>query len=155
MHCHECGADLPGAETCRDRFHALLAAEATNDELRRMHGLTVLTYYLQHPSLTKPWFQVYGAQVLQRVFAQGERWQDVLLAAHPRGVGRRRAEAAIKRLKRGAPRTMPDWVIARPIPGELSVLSVDPTALAGQAESVMAWTRSVADHRYLRLVAAG
>ena len=50
---------------------------------------------------------------------------------------------------------MPDWVIARPIPGELSVLSVDPTALAGQAESVMAWTRSVADHRYLRLVAAG
>jgi hypothetical protein len=150
MHCHECGADLPGTETCKDRFHALLAAEATNDELRRMHGLTVLIYYLQHPSLTKPWYQEYGARVLRRVFDRGERWQDVLLEAHPRGVGRRRAEVVITRLKSHAPQTMPDWVITRSIPGEFTVLSVD----AGEAESVMAWARSVAGHRYLRLVIA-
>jgi hypothetical protein len=50
--CAECGASLPGGETCRDRFHALLAAEAENVDLARIHGLTVLTYHLQHPSLT-------------------------------------------------------------------------------------------------------
>lgn len=57
MECAECGAMLPGDETCQDRFHALLAAEVRNPELLHVHGLTVLTYHLQHPSLTKPWYQ--------------------------------------------------------------------------------------------------
>jgi hypothetical protein len=155
MYCLECGVDLPGPETCIDRFHALLAAEATNDELRRMHGLTVLIYYLQHPTLTKPWCQEYGRRVLQRVFGRGERWQDVLLETHPRGVGRRRAAAVITRLKSHAPQTMPDWVITWPNSDELTILSVDAGTSMGQAASVMQWVRSVADHRYLRLATAG
>jgi hypothetical protein len=154
MRCDECGADLPGTETCLGHFHALLAAEADSEELRQMHGLTVMTYYLQHPSLTKPWFQQYGAEVMRRVFSRGERWQDVLLEAHPHGVGRRQAEIAIRRLKSGAPSAMPDWVVTRPIPDELTVTSVDPEAATGHADSVMAWARSVADHRYLRQVAS-
>ena len=107
MRCAECGADVPNNETCLDRFHALLAAEAENEELRRMHGLTVLTYHLQHPSLTKPWYQLFGAHVLQRVFGQGEDWGDVLMEIHPRRIGRR-ADAAVARLKAAEGPTMPN-----------------------------------------------
>jgi hypothetical protein len=32
MRCVECGAELTGAETCLDRFHALLAAEWDHPE---------------------------------------------------------------------------------------------------------------------------
>ena len=42
MRCAECGADLPGDETCQDRFHALLLAEQHSREAAEMHGLTVL-----------------------------------------------------------------------------------------------------------------
>jgi hypothetical protein len=151
LRCQERGADPPGTETCRDRFHALLAGEAGNAELRQMHGLTVLTYYLQHPSLTKPWYQVNGAKVMRRVFGQGENWFDVLLEAHPRGVGRRQSDAAVRRLKAMAGPAMPDWVITHPILGERTVVSVDLDAAVGQAESVMSWARSVAEHRFLGL----
>ena len=104
MRCEECGADIPGEETCLDRFHAVLAAEVENDELREMHGLTVLTYHLQHPSLTKPWFQVTGAETMRRVFAGGEDWGGVLMEVHPRGVGRRRSAARVARMKAAS-----DW----------------------------------------------
>ena len=49
MRCVECGADLPGDETCEDRFHALLLAEQHSREAAEMHGLTVLMYHFQHP----------------------------------------------------------------------------------------------------------
>ncbi len=149
MTCEECGADPPGAETCLNRFHALLAAEVDNEGLRRMHGLTVLTYYLQHPSLTKPWYQVFGAEVMRRVFTHGENWGDVLMETHPRGVGRQRADAAVARLKAGAPSVMPDWVITRPIPSELTVTSIDPESVESQVDMVVAWARSVAEHRFV------
>jgi hypothetical protein len=44
---------------------------------------------------------------------------------------------------------MPDWVIIRPIPGELTVQSIDPDAPSGQSGQVLAWARSVAEHRFL------
>src|SRR5215212_4235945 len=74
MRCDECGAEFPGNETCLAHFHALLAAEVDNEELRQMHELTMLTYHLQHPALTKPWYQIFGSGMLQRVFGQGENW---------------------------------------------------------------------------------
>jgi hypothetical protein len=114
-----------------------------------MHGLTVLTYYLQHPSLTKPWFQVYGAEVMRRVFAGGEDWRGVLMEVHPRGVGRRRSEAAVARIKTASGATMPDWVIAHPIQDELTVADIDPAATAGQGNKILTWARSVAVCRYL------
>jgi hypothetical protein len=83
MRCDKCGAEFSGDETCLARFHALLAAEVDNEELRQMHGLTVLTYHLQHPTLTKPWYQNFGAGVLQRVFGQGDDWGEVLMETHP------------------------------------------------------------------------
>ncbi len=148
MRCDECGAEIPGHEMCLDRFHALLAAEVDNEELRRMHGLTVLTYHLQHPSLTKPWYQLFGARVLQRVFGQGEDWGDVLMETHPRRIGRR-ADAAVARLKAAAGPTMPNWVISHPIAGELTIATIDPNASPGPAQQVLTWARSVAEQRYL------
>jgi hypothetical protein len=148
MRCEECGADPPGGRTCLDHFHALLAAETDNAELRGMHGLTVLIYSLQHPSLTKPWYQIFGSEVMRRVFGDGERWGDVLMESHPKRIGRR-ADAAVARLKAAGGAEMPDWVIAQPIAGELTVTAVSPTAPSGQTEQVLAWAKSVAEHRFL------
>jgi hypothetical protein len=148
MRCEECGAVVPGDETCLVLFHALLAAEVDNEELRQMHGLTVLTYHLQHPSLTKPWYQVFGARVLQRVFGQGEDWDDVLMEIHPRRIGRR-ADTAVARLKAAAGPTMPIWVVTHPVAGELTIATIDPDASPGPAQQILAWARSVAEHRYL------
>jgi hypothetical protein len=148
MRCDECGADLPGAETCLDRFHTLLAAEVGNEDLRQMHGLTVLTYHLQHPSLTKPWYQLFGAGVYQRVFGQGEDWGDVLMEAHPRRIGRR-ADAAVARLKAASGPTMPDWIVSHPIAGELTIATIDANASPGPDEQVLTWARSVAECRFL------
>lgn len=149
MRCEECGADVSGDETCLDRFHTLLAAEVDSEELRRMHGSTVLTYHLQHPSLTKPWYQIFGAGVLQRVLEQGEDRGDVLMETHPRRIGRR-ADGAVARLKATAGPTMPKWVISRPIPGELTIATIDPETSPGPAQLVLAWARSVAEQRYIR-----
>jgi hypothetical protein len=144
MTCDECGARLPGAATCLEHFHALLAAEWNNAELARMHGLTVLTYHVQHPSRTKPWYQVYGYPVLRRIFGQGEDWWVVL----SEGTSRERQER-VTRLKATAPTTLPPWVVTRPVAGELTVLAVSADAPAGQAEQVLAWARSVAEARAL------
>jgi hypothetical protein len=43
---------------------------------------------------------------------------------------------------------MPTLVIDPPIPGELTVASVDVEATSGQADQIEAWARSVAEHRY-------
>lgn len=144
--CPECGATLADGAACIDRFHAVLAAEAHNDALRGMHGLTVLTYHLQHPSLTRPWYQVAGREMMRRIFGQGEDWRSVLREEHPRGAGRKRAAAAIAARKAAGPDSMPDWVIAEPVAGEMTILAVDPEAPSAQIE---AWARSVAIHRYL------
>ena len=149
MRCDECGAEIAGDETCLARFHMLLAAEVDNEELRRMHGLTMLTYHLQHPSLIKPWYQLFGAHVFQRVFGQGENWDDVLMETHPHRIGRR-ADGAVARLKAAAGPAMPDWVVTHPIPGALTITAIDPDAAPGPAQQVLTWARSVAERRYLR-----
>jgi hypothetical protein len=150
LHCEECGANLAGDGSCLTLFHTLLAAEASNQELRWMHGLTVLTYYLQHPSLTRSWFQIYGAEVMRRVFGGGEDWSNVLLENHPRGVGRRQSAATLARLKSAGLSTLPDWVITEPIPGEVTVACINPAAPAGQELQVLDWARSVAERRFLQ-----
>jgi hypothetical protein len=50
-----CGAVLPGDEGSTDKSHLLLAAEQHYPESAAMHGLVVLTYYAQHPSMSKLW----------------------------------------------------------------------------------------------------
>lgn len=149
MECTECGAVLPGEEACQDRFHALLAAEHHNQELLQMHGLTVLTYHLQHPSLTKPWYQAAGYDAMRRSFGQGRDWLEVLMEGRRSGT----AERDVTRWKaeyRSYGTTMPPWVVTRPVPGELTVADVDAEAPSGQTEAVLAWGRSVAEGRVRR-----
>src|SRR3954452_14700301 len=112
-------------ETWLDRFHTMLAGEVGNEELRQMHGLTVLMYHLHHPTLTKPWYQISGAGVFQRMFGRGEDWGDVLTEIHPRRIGRR-ADPAIARLKAAAGFTMPNWVVSHPFAGESTNATIDP-----------------------------
>lgn len=162
MRCLECGAELPGEETCGERFGALLAAEVENEELRRMHGLTVLTYHLQHPSRTKPWYQSWGAEVMRRAFGAGEDWVGAIEAAagRPGGFDRERNrwrrvgpqkgwERALNERKAAAGTETPGWAIAEPIAGEATIAEVDLAAPSGQTEQVLAWARSVAAHRFL------
>lgn len=113
-----------------------------------MHGLTVLTSYVQHPALTKPWYQRFAARVMRRVFGQGEAWDDVLLETHPRGIGRR-ADAAVARLKAAGGTDMPGLVVVHAIAGELTVTSIDPGSTSGQTARIEQWARSVAEHRVL------
>jgi hypothetical protein len=143
MVCTECGAILPGDETCRDRFHALLAAEVHNTELMHVHGLTVLTYHLQHPSLTKPWYQAAGYDLMRRMFEPGRDWQEVLMAGQRQGTAQR--EAA--RWKQSYGSVMPPEVVTEPVAGEMTVADIDPEAPSGQGERVVAWARSVAEGR--------
>jgi hypothetical protein len=162
MRCAECGAGLPGEETCGERFGALLAAEEGNEELRRLHGLTVLTYHLQHPSLTKPWYQLWGAEVMRRAFGQGEDWVAAIEATmgRPGGFDRERGrwrqggpqkgwERAFNERKAAAGSEMPGWVKRGPIAGEATIADIEHGAPAGQTEQVVGWARSVAEHRVL------
>ena len=147
--CGECGAALPASGACIDRFHALLAAEVDNPELRGVHGLTVMTYYLQHPSLCKPWYLDWGREVMRRIFAHGEPWSSVLLEEHPRVVGRQQSAAALAVRKAAGGTEMPSWVVTQPVAGELTIISVDTAAEHGPAAQVEDWARSVAEHRFL------
>jgi hypothetical protein len=162
MRCDECGAEVAGAETCWERFGAVLAAEADHEELARMHGLIVLTYHLQHPSRTKPWYPAFGAAVMSRIFVDGEQWGDAIAAevGRPGGfdrdrnrwrqVGPQKAwEAALNERKRASGETMPAWALAGPAAGEATVADIDLHPPRGQAEQVLAWARSVAAGRIL------
>jgi hypothetical protein len=144
MTCAECGAELPDGESCLDRFHALLAAEHHNAELLRMHGLSVLTYHLQHPSLTKPWYQAAGYDVMRRSFGQGRDWFEVL----QEGRGYLHSNG-FQQWKRNYGSTLAPEIVTQPVPGELTVFCVDLEAPSGQTEQVLAWGRSVAQGRVL------
>jgi hypothetical protein len=53
-HCPECGAEWRAGETCETDFHQMLAWENEYPGLGVVHHLTVLVYYLQHPSRYSP-----------------------------------------------------------------------------------------------------
>ena len=104
MKCAECSAELPGEETCINRFHALLAAEQEYPEAATMHGLFVLTYYAQHPSLCKPWLRMSQKETLREIFGKGRSWREVLAWPKDRAF-RQGAVDRVKERFRGAPET--------------------------------------------------
>src|SRR4051794_2354233 len=134
MQCEECGADLPGEETCLERFHALLGAEYHSEEAAHMHGLTVLTFHLQHPSLTKPWYQVAGYEAMRRIFGTGRdhEWLQVLYEMQERE--EMRGARNFNRWKESVGTDMPPEIITRPVPGEMTVADLDPKAPPGYGE---------------------
>jgi hypothetical protein len=140
MRCEECGADLPNDQTCAGRFEALLASDFGGvAEAFDVHGLTVLTYQLQHPSGVKPWYPTLGYDLMRRIFGQGENWRDVLAEL-------RQNQSSLAHWKRSG-RTVSPEIVTHPVPGERTIADIDPAAPAGHADRVLAWARSVAEHR--------
>ncbi len=62
--CPECGATLKDNLTCEDHFHQMLYWENEFPGHGVVHHLTVLCYYLQHPSLYSPDGLRYGLGLL-------------------------------------------------------------------------------------------
>lgn len=137
-----------GGETCLERFHALLGAESHSPEAAQMHGLTVLTFHIQHPSLTKPWYQAAGYSTMRRIFGEGREGRDWLGALTEGGMRERQRNVARWKAAYGA--EMPPWVATGPVAGEMTVADIDPLTPPGHAERVLAWARSVAVSRVLR-----
>ena len=141
MRCAECGAHLPGEETCLDRFHAILEADYRGvPEAFAAHGLVVFTYHAQHPSRVKPWLRAAHRAGMRQIFGRGRDWRVVLAENRRPGV--------VDRLK---PASMADEtpVVGGPIVGELTIAGFDPAIPPGHVARVEAWARSVAEHRFL------
>ena len=149
MRCSECGAELPGGETCLDRFHALLAAEQDHPAAAAMHGLFVLTYHAQHPSLCKPWVRSFQRDTLRAVFGEGRDWREVL--AWP--ADRARRQAAVDRAKAAYAGDRDPPEAGAPVAGEATVAVLpapgSPRYPSEYPARVEAWARSVAEHRFL------
>ncbi len=132
-----------------DRFHLLLAAEQHHPEAAAMHGLFVLTYYAQHPSLSKPWLRAAQREWLREIFAEGKDWREVLSWPEDRARRQEAVDRAKGRFAR-APGVPAIW--REPVKGEMTVADLG-TPGAGHPSQyparVEAWARSVAENRVL------
>jgi hypothetical protein len=149
LRCPECEAELPGGERCVDRFHLLLAAEQHHPEAAAMHGLFVLTYYAQHPSLSKPWLRAAQREWLREIFGEGKDWREVLSWPEDRA----RRQEAVDRAKGRFARAPEVPAIGRPVKGEMTVADLGTPGSPGYASEyparVEAWAQSVAENRIL------
>ena len=141
---------MPGEQKCADRFHLLLAAEQHYPEAAAMHGLFVLTYYAQHPSLSKkPWLRAAQREALREIFGEGVGWREVLSWPEDRA----RRQEAVDRAKRRFARVPETPPIGNPVEGEMTVADLGtPGSRIYPSEyptRVEAWARSVAEHRVL------
>jgi Family of unknown function (DUF5946) len=132
-----------------DRFHLLLAAEQQYPEAAAMHGLFVLTYYAQHPSLSKPWLRAAQREWLREIFDEGKDWRAVLSWPEDRA----RRQEAVDRAKRRFARAPEVPAIGRPVKGEMTVAGLGTPGSPGYPSEyparVEAWARSVAENRIL------
>jgi hypothetical protein len=149
VRCAECGAELPGEERCKDRFHALLTAEWEHPEAADMHGLFVLAYHAQHPSLCKPWLRTAYRETLREIFGKGRPWREVLAWSKVRT----RRQEAVDRVKErfaGAPETP---AFGYPVAGEMTVADLGTPGSPGYPSEypseVESWAKSVAENRFL------
>jgi hypothetical protein len=149
LRCPECEAELPGEERCVDRFHLLLAAEQHHPEAAATHGLFVLTYYAQHPSLSKPWLRAAQREWLREIFAEGKDWREVLSWPEDRT----RRQEAVDRTKGRFACAFGLPEVGRPVKGEATVADLGTPGSPGYPSEyparVEAWARSVAENRVL------
>lgn len=140
---------MPGEESCLDRFHALLAAEWEHPEAAAMHGLFVLAYHVQHPSLCKPWMRARQREALREGFVEGRPWRDVLSWPEDR----RQRQAAVDRLKDDPVGATDIPEVGRPIEGEMTIVALglpdSPDYPSEYPQRVEAWAAPLAEHRLL------
>lgn len=126
-----------------DRFHAFLAAEWEYPEAAAMHGLFVLVYHVQHPSLCRPWMRARQREISTEV----RPWQKVL--DWPRD--RRQRQEAVDRIKARLPGTTDSPEAGRPIPGEITVADLgspgSPDYPSEYPRKVESWAKSLVECR--------
>lgn len=148
MKCKECGAELPATETCQERFSGLLIAERDNARNMRydfdLESLTLMTFYLQHAGgsgYKKRWQVEFAKNSFRQLFFEGHALSEIFPTTQREA--RQKASAA-----KGIPGAK-DLITTSlgPLPGELTIATLDPISSPDFFEQVMAWVRSVADHR--------
>lgn len=148
-YCAECGAEFPGEESCLDRFHAFLAAEHRHPEAFDMHGLFVLAYHVQHPSLCKPWMRSHQRETLREIFVEERSWREVL--SWPKDRGQR--QEAVDRIKARLSGATDAPEVGHPIEGEMTVADLgspdSPDYPSEYPQRVESWAKSLAEHRLL------
>jgi hypothetical protein len=143
--CPECGADWRDDVTCRDHFDQMLVWEFEDPGgAGAVHHLTVLCFYIQHPSLYAPDGLAQAKQILKAFV------EDGVTPAEMR-----------KRLRNKVDSGKRDWKISggqpashgRTIVWPLTI--VDVAGLDGYAERVQQWARSVHETLKTATSAAG
>ena len=135
--CPECGAARQAERTCQDDFHEMLVWESEHPEFaREVHHLTVLSYYLQHPSL----YSLEGLRGAQQLLV------DMLERGLSPGDVRRRDRAKVDSGKRtykiaGTPASHATYTY--PVHWPLTAADVIAAGPAAYCDSVRAWSRSV------------
>jgi hypothetical protein len=141
--CDECGAPLAATESCRDRFHALLALEQEmvgsgepGDALTAAHFHAVSSYILQHPRGMEM-----TATSLRDLRVQLGR--QLSGAVHLRQIlaGTRAAAAGSARVTRRAADPVPAWPVPR---WPVTIHDALDGGAAGYAQRVRGWAVSVA-----------
>lgn len=134
--CPECGARWMDGLTCAEAFYQMLAWENEEPALGVVHHLTVLGYYLQHPSHYSPDGLRYSLGLLVDFV---ERGLDPAEA-------RRRSRGDVDSGKRGWKVTArPDMQGAYANPPGWTMTAVDVAAggKAGYVENVNCWARAI------------
>ncbi|MCC6617192.1 MAG: hypothetical protein IT320_27205 [Anaerolineae bacterium] len=142
--CPECGAAWRDGIPCEAHFHQMLYWENEFPDYGVVHHLTVLCYYLQHPSLYSPDGLREGRRLLVEFVANGVRPQDM----------RRRMRGQVDSSRRTFTIKGKDGArgaYAHSIPWPMTAADVVAQGADHYVESVRQWARSA----YEALVAAG
>ncbi len=133
--CPECGASWHDGKTCTDHFHQMLEWEFTDPVAGSVHHLTVLCYYIQHPSLLSPEGLATQQTLLRRFIEEGVTPAEM----------RRRNREMMDSGKR-------DWSLKpkgqpasydRPMSWPMTVGDAAGASLEGYVERVTAWADAV------------
>ncbi len=135
--CPECGARDRDGMTCREHFNQMLAWEfADPSGAGAAHNLTVLSYYLQHPSLYSPEGLQQGMRLLRRFIVDGAPAELVRRQlAGEADSGRRHYRIG------GRPGRRADY--PHPVAWTLTAPDVTGGGLEGYCDRVRAWARAV------------
>jgi hypothetical protein len=137
--CPECGAAVPAGGSCRDHFHALLLLESEipGGPGGWSHFYAVAAYGLQHPEGMG--YTAAALAGLRAALADALEGRATLEAIRRRA---RRGAARAGRVTRRPGDVVPGWRVAS---WPMSVVDVCAGGVAGYAERVERWARSVRD----------
>ncbi len=136
--CPECGAHVPEGSTCQDYFSQMLAWENEKPENGQVHHLTVLCYYMQHPSLYSPDGLREAKHLLVEFVENGVSPQEMRQRSRDRvDSGKRKWKIKATAESKGA--------YLHPIQWKMTAADVVANGIDMYCNSVRAWARSMLD----------